>query len=141
MLDPADLLARAVAARANAYAPYSQFAVGAALLAADGHIVTGANVENASYGLSMCAERVAIFRAVADGTTAFTAIAIAGPEDIATLPCGACRQVLYEFAPDLAVIVAGEDEPSRTIALEALLPEAFGPRALADAGDGTPGAR
>jgi cytidine deaminase len=103
--DPAGLLARAVAARDGAYAPYSKFSVGAALLGEDGSVWTGANVENASYGLSMCAERTAIFNAVANGgVRRFAAVAVAGPGGEKTLPCGACRQVLYEFAPGLRVV-------------------------------------
>jgi cytidine deaminase len=130
--DPADLLARAVAARDGAYAPYSEFAVGAALLDANGTIWTGANVENASYGLSMCAERTAIFNAVASGAREFEAVAVAGPDGVRTLPCGACRQVLWEFAPGLRVVF---DDGGRVneIPLATLLPHAFGAGQLAEA--------
>jgi cytidine deaminase len=131
--EPKALLSRAVEARRGAYAPYSGFAVGAALADADGTIWTGANVENASYGLSMCAERTAIFHAVAGGARSFTAIAVAGPDGVRTLPCGACRQVLSEFAPALRVIY--DDGGSlREVPLSALLPDAFGPDQLAQAG-------
>ena len=126
-----DLIEEAVKARGNAYAPYSNFQGGAALLAADGRIFTGCNVENASYGLTICAERVALFKAVSEGAREFKAIAIAcgaGP----CAPCGACRQVLSEFAPDLLVIMtdAQGKEPRRE-KLSTLLPLAFGPGELA----------
>src|SRR5688572_5475496 len=101
------LLERAREVRAHAYAPYSRFPVGAALLAVDGRVFTGCNVENASYGLANCAERVAIGKAVSEGARRFTAIAVVGPEDdVPCAPCGACRQVLYEFGHDMAVITA-----------------------------------
>ena len=89
--------------RGRAYAPYSRFSVGAALLAADGRVFIGTNVENASYGLTICAERSALFAAVTAGARSFEAIAIAGPDGIGTAPCGACRQVLAEFGRTLAV--------------------------------------
>jgi len=98
------LLAAAEAARARAYAPYSRFAVGAALLCDDGSVVSGVNVENASYGMTMCAERTAVFAAVASGRSAFRAIAVAGPPEVTTPPCGACRQVLAEFGRDVRVL-------------------------------------
>ncbi|GAC1582391.1 MAG: cytidine deaminase [Candidatus Elarobacter sp.] len=121
-----------MAARACAYAPYSAFAVGAALIDGDGAVWTGANVENASYGLSMCAERTAIFNAVANGVRRFEALAVAGPDGVTTLPCGACRQVLWEFAPELTVIYA-EGDAVRERPLATLLPDAFGPAQLAEA--------
>lgn len=127
--DPSSILAAAVAARRGAYAPYSKFFVGAALLAKDGRMFTGANVENASYGLSMCAERVAIYAAVAQGARAFDAIAIAGPDGVATLPCGACRQVLIEFAAQLRVIYA-EGGQVKMSSIQQLLPEAFTSKTL-----------
>jgi cytidine deaminase len=131
--DPARLLAAAVAARNGAYAPYSKFSVGAALLDDGGTVWPGANVENASYGLSMCAERTAIFNAVANGgARRFDAIAVAGPSGVTTLPCGACRQVLYEFAPGLRVVYDDGGELKET-SLAALLPNAFGPEKLDDA--------
>ena len=124
------MVRRAVAARERAYAPYSGFAVGAALLAADGRIFTGCNVENASYGLTICAERTALFKAISEGARKFEAIAIAcgkGP----CAPCGACRQVLHEFAPDLPVIMAdAAGREVREARLGELLPEGFGPKSL-----------
>lgn len=128
------LLARAREARAHAYAPYSDFPVGAALLAADGTVFTGCNVENASYGLCNCAERVAVGTAVAQGSRAFTAVAVVGPEDdMPCAPCGACRQVLYEFGPEMVVISPddGATEAGYTATpLKALLPGAFDPSRL-----------
>lgn len=115
-------------ARTRAHAPYSAFRVGAALLDEQGALHVGANVENASYGLSCCAERVAVFRAVADGVTRFTQIAVISRGGVA--PCGACRQVLNEFAPDLLLHLADETGPHRSITLAELLPEAFGPKQL-----------
>lgn len=132
MTDP-ELLAAAVEARGGSYSPYSHFPVGAALLDADGRVWTGANVENASYGLSMCAERTALFNAVANGgVTAFTAVAVTGPDGVTTLPCGACRQVLWEFGERMDVIYALDGQLKRT-PLAALLPEAFGPERLREA--------
>ena len=127
--DTARLFDAALAARSGSYSPYSRFTVGAALLGADGRIWTGANVENASYGLSMCAERTAIFNAVANGARRFDAVAVAGPDGTTTLPCGACRQVLWEFAQELRVIYA-EDGAVRETTIANLLPEAFGPAQL-----------
>ena len=106
-----DSLARAaIAAAERAYAPYSKFKVGAALLAEDGRVFTGCNVENASYGLTNCAERTAVFKAVSEGVTRFAAIAIAGGVGDVAMPCGACRQVLAEFCPP--------DAPVRCVSLD-----------------------
>jgi cytidine deaminase len=130
MLNEKELIEEAVKARERAYAPYSGFPVGAALLAVDGRVFTGSNVENASYGLTMCAERVALFKAVSEGAREFTAIAISCGEG-ACAPCGACRQVLSEFAPDLLVIMTdGEGKKVRRGTLSALLPLSFGPKEL-----------
>lgn len=123
-LAPSDLLAAAVVARGQSYSPYSRFAVGAALAAADGTIFSGANVENASYGLSMCAERVAIYHALSLGSRRFDAVAVTGPDGVLTLPCGACRQVLHEFGPEMDVIYADAGEVKVT-PLAVLLPAAF----------------
>jgi cytidine deaminase len=122
-----DLLHRARSAREHAYAPYSGFHVGAALLAEDGRIFTGVNVENASYGLTTCAERSAVVAAMSQGIRAFTAIAVTGPHDRAgTPPCGSCRQILHEINPRLLVVTPGtEGEPVITPLTE-LLPGAFG---------------
>lgn len=125
-----ELIDKAVEAKRKAYAPYSGFKVGAALLSRDGRVFTGCNVENASYGLTVCAERVALFKAVSEGAREFEAIAIAcgkGP----CAPCGACRQVLFEFAPDLTVIMTdAEGKEVRVTRLSELLPEGFGPGSL-----------
>ncbi len=133
-MDEKGLIRRAVEARERAYAPYSKFAVGAALLAADGRIFTGCNVENASYGLTMCAERVALFKAISEGAREFTAIAIVCGASPCS-PCGACRQVLFEFAPDLLVIMADADgKRTKRARLRELFPEGFGPHALKGCG-------
>jgi cytidine deaminase len=125
------LVAAAGEARERAYAPYSGFQVGAALLSDDGSRFTGANVENASYGLSMCAERTAVFHAVAQGVRRLRAVAVVASNDEPTWPCGACRQVLYEFGPDLVVISEGQGGRREERSLADLLPEAFGPSDLA----------
>lgn len=109
--------------RKNAYAPYSKFQVGAALLAESGRIYTGVNVENASYGATICAERSAISKAITEGEREFEAIAISASENPA-FPCGICRQVLAEFAPDITIIVKnGKD--LEAYSLEELLPYSF----------------
>jgi cytidine deaminase len=120
------LLSAAREVRENAYAPYSHFAVGAALDTGDGHVFLGCNVENASYGLTMCAERVAVGAAISAGYRDFTAIAVAGPDGVVTSPCGACRQVLAEFNPDMAVVYTTPQGPVATTVAE-LLPHSFGP--------------
>ena len=123
------LLTAAAKARLNAYAPYSKFQVGAALLSQTGEIFTGCNVENASYGLTICAERAAVFQAVAAGHRDFTALAISLSG--AGSPCGACRQVLHEFAPQLPLLLGDENGTLvRLTSLAELLPEAFGPESL-----------
>ncbi|MHB8079645.1 MAG: cytidine deaminase [Candidatus Krumholzibacteriia bacterium] len=121
----AGLVDAARAARARSYSPYSHFAVGAALLGKSGRIYAGTNVENASFGLSICAERAAICRAVAEGERDFTAIAVVTGEAHPTPPCGACRQVLQEFAPGLLVLLAGAGGPVEEWTLAELLPRAF----------------
>lgn len=123
------LLALARDAASRAYVPYSNFPVGAAILTESGEIVTGANVENASLGLTCCAERTAAFTAAAAGHRAFLAVAVTAPRIAAVTPCGACRQVLNEFKPfngDLIVILDGEDGPI-PVSIGDLLPRAFGP--------------
>jgi cytidine deaminase len=114
----------------RAYAPYSGFAVGAAVLGASGRIYEGCNVENASYGLSNCAERTAIFSAIAAGEKRLKCVVVYTPTKSATAPCGACRQVIHEFGPAARVIsfCAGRDEID--VSIEALLPGAFGPADL-----------
>lgn len=126
-----ELLARARAARRHAYAPYSSFPVGAALLTSDGRIFVGVNVENASYGLTTCAERAAVACAISAGAREYLAIAVAGPQDeLACPPCGSCRQILHEFAPNLVVVTAREHGEAEITPLASLLPSAFGPRAF-----------
>jgi cytidine deaminase len=119
------LAAAAGAARGNAYAPYSHYAVGAAIRTAGGKVYTGANVENASYPVGLCAERVALFSAAAAGERAFRAIAVVTQDGAA--PCGACRQALAEFGLELEVIMADEKGGIREVStLDLLLPSAFG---------------
>lgn len=130
----AALLRGAHDAARNAYVPYSSFPVGAALLTAGGTVVSGCNIENASYGLTVCAERVAVFKAVAAGTREISAIAVVATNVDAVTPCGACRQVLNEFVPatgDMVIVLERDGEPEQTT-LAALLPRAFGPRDLAE---------
>lgn len=128
-LDVSEAVARARENRNRAYAPYSKFTVGAALITEDGTIFHGVNVENASYGLGICAERTAAVSAVAAGHRAFKAIAVAGPESTVTAPCGACRQFLNEFNPELVVAYTTPDGVTVTT-LDRLLPDAFGPKNL-----------
>lgn len=125
-----DLLALARAARLNAVAPYSKFQVGAALLAADGCVFTGCNIENASYGLTMCAERVALFKALSEGARQFTAIAVVADTAAPTQPCGACRQVLWEFGGDLEVILGNLTQETGRFRLTDLFPLPFDSRLL-----------
>ena len=120
-----ELLSAAVQATERSYAPYSKFQVGAALLGKNDVIYSGVNVENASYGLTICAERSAIFGAISDGQRQFELIAIASPGGVA--PCGACRQVLHEFAPDIKILLvdtSGEKQVAE-LSLNMLLPHAF----------------
>lgn len=127
----AELLEAARTARAGAYAPYSRFRVGAALRLDDGAVVTGANVENAAFPATICAERVAVAAAVAQGRRAFVQLAVAGTGPAVCTPCGTCRQVLHEFAPTLEVLAAGETgDPLRFVLARDLLPHGFGPDAL-----------
>ena len=122
------LLALAREAMKRSYSPYSRFKVGAALLCADGRVFQGCNIENASFGLTNCAERTAIFKAISEGATEFTAIAIAS-ENAAPWPCGACRQVMNEFAPSIRVIVTWNDGKNvEEATLPQLLPHGFGPK-------------
>lgn len=117
--------------RARAYAPYSGYSVGAALLASDGRVFVGANVENASYGLSQCAERSAVGAAIAAGARSFAAIAIVSPGEHPASPCGMCRQVLAEFPPSFPVRCWAERGEAIETDVTALLPGAFGPAVLA----------
>jgi len=127
------LINEALNARNHAYAPYSQFMVGAALITEDDSVYTGCNVENASYGATNCAERTAIFKAVSEGERLIKAIAIVGGVKDGDMtyayPCGVCRQVLREFSNpcELVIIVAKNQDDYKTYSLEELLPESFGP--------------
>ncbi|MDI6807631.1 MAG: cytidine deaminase [Candidatus Eisenbacteria bacterium] len=121
----ADLVKLAKKAMANSYSPYSRFRVGAALLTKSGKVYTGCNVENASLGLSICAERTAIFSAVSDGERDFRSLAIVNSTDQAVFPCGACRQVMREFSGDLKVIIGASRGKARTFKISGLLPFAF----------------
>ena len=119
------LIAAARNARENAHAPYSNFRVGAAVRAKSGQIFTGCNVENSTYGLTLCAERVAIFKAMSEGERGFNAVAVVTDTDSLTPPCGACRQILWEFCGDAEVVLAnlkGEIEVHR---MSALFPKPF----------------
>ena len=128
-----ELVRMAIAARENAYTPYSHFKVGAALLAKDGRVFTGCNIECASYSPTNCAERTALFKAVSEGAREFSAIAVVGwkEEEKCTsfaAPCGVCRQMLFEFCgPDMPVIMAKSEEDTLVMTLGELLPVGFGP--------------
>lgn len=122
-----DLVAAAVAALRHAYSPYSKIQVGAALRSRDGRIHSGCNVENASFGMTWCAERTALVKAVSEGVREFTTLAIATSLPRAIMPCGACRQVLYEFSPNLRIVIVGADGQRYATVLDDILPEAFGP--------------
>ena len=123
-----ELIAQATAARQRAYAPYSRFRVGAALVGKSGRVYTGCNVENVAYGPSMCAERTAIFKAVSEGEQEFEAIAIVTENGVS--PCGSCRQVMMEFAPDMTVIIADIQGHTRVTTVRDLLPDGFTPDQL-----------
>lgn len=123
-----ELVAAACAVRSNSYAPYSNYRVGAAILLPDGSVITGVNVENASYGLSNCAERTAVFKAVTDGYKEILAVAVC--TDNGGSPCGACRQVLIEFAGDIPVLLSNARGEVQETTLYSLLPAHFGPEHL-----------
>jgi cytidine deaminase len=125
-----DLVAAARRAREYAEARFSHFKVGAALETADGLVITGCNVENATYGLTICAERVAMFKAISEGHRAFTRIAIVADTPTLTPPCGACRQILWEFGGNLEVILANLAKDEATHLLKDLLPLPFDSRLL-----------
>jgi len=130
MPDKDRLVAAARAARENAVAGFSGFKVGAALETADGSIITGCNVENATYGLAVCAERVAMFKALSEGHRAFTSVAVVADTADPTPPCGACRQILWEFGGDLEVFLANLTEHKGTFRMRDLLPLPFDARLL-----------
>ena len=129
-MSDSELIAAARRARRHARADYSRFKVGAALETADGTVVTGCNIENATYGLTMCAERVAMFKALSEGHRTFCRIAIAADARTPTPPCGACRQILWEYGGDLEVILANLRKETARHQLSALLPVAFDRRSL-----------
>lgn len=132
MMTDAQLIGEAVLAREKAYAPYSHFKVGAAILTQSGAVYTGCNIENASYSLTLCAERTALCKAVSAGDTAVVTLAVVGAKTGAiTSPCGACRQMLYEFGgKTLRVLMAKSENEYQETTLDALLPFAFGPKNL-----------
>ncbi len=121
----AKLAAAARQARERAVADFSQFKVGAALETDTGEIITGCNIENASYGLTICAERVAIFKALSDGKRAFTRLAVVADTPAPTPPCGACRQIIWEFCGDITVVLANLDGVTATLQMKDLLPLPF----------------
>ena len=123
MTDP--LHAAALTARENAHAPYSKFRVGAALEDTGGRVHTGCNVENATYGLTLCAERVAVFKAISEGAREFRRIAVAADTDALTPPCGACRQILWEFCGDIEIVMVNLHGKSEVLRLKELFPRAF----------------
>lgn len=125
-----DLFVHARAVREHAYADYSGFKVGAALETVDGAIVTGCNIENATYGLTVCAERVAIFKALSEGHREFRRMVVVAPPEAPTPPCGACRQVLWEFAGDLEIILANLNGETGRHRISELLPQPFDARLL-----------
>jgi cytidine deaminase len=125
MSDQHKLVEAAKAARENAHAPYSNFRVGAALRAKSGRIYTGCNVENATYGLTVCAERVAIFKAISEGERGFDAVAVVTDTEGLTPPCGACRQLLWEFCGDAEVVLANLKGKTETTRMSALFPRPF----------------
>lgn len=124
------LIAAARTAAAAAWCPYSRFAVGAALLTSSGEVFAGCNVENASSGLTICAERNAVFQAIAAGERSFQQLVVYTPTPEPTSPCGACRQVLAEFAPTLPVVCVCDGPNRLTTSLSELLPHAFGPESI-----------
>lgn len=124
------LITTAIEMLDRAYVPYSHFPVGAALECADGSVFTGCNVENASYGLCICAERTAAVKAVSEGHCDFKRIVIAGNSEDYCTPCGACRQFLYEFAPGMEIICLNAKREAMKTTLSALLPHGFGPEHL-----------
>ncbi|HVY91626.1 MAG TPA: cytidine deaminase [Bryobacteraceae bacterium] len=119
------LLEAATRARENAHAPFSKFRVGAAVEDADGRIFTGCNVENATYGLTVCAERVAIFKAISEGARKFRRVAVVADTENLTPPCGACRQILWEFCGDVEIVLGNLAGKTEVLRLGALFPRAF----------------
>ncbi len=120
-----DLIEAAAAVREKAFAPFSGFRVGAAVLGDDGIVYTGCNVESATYGLTVCAERNAIFKGVSEGVKRFTAIAVVADTEELTPPCGACRQIIWEFCGDVPVTMSNLSGKTETVQMSELLPRAF----------------
>jgi cytidine deaminase len=129
-MDYDELVKAALEARKNAFAPYSNYQVGAALLTIDGKVYTGCNVENATYGLTVCAERVALWKAISEGARKFRAIAVASAGPQPASPCGACRQLLWEFGGDIDVVLASTDGHRESYRLAELFPHPFDRRQL-----------
>lgn len=129
-MTPQELVAAALQARLRAYAPYSHYLVGAAVLTRDGEVVVGCNVENAAYPATICAERVALTSAVAQGKRDFVAIAVATANG--GTPCGSCRQVMAELGPDMQVYISDSAGSYTVTTVDALLPQSFGPERLAE---------
>ena len=120
-----DLLQAALQVRENAHAPFSKFKVGAAIEDESGRIFTGCNVENATYGLTVCAERVAVFKAISEGARRFRRVAVAADTDVLTPPCGACRQILWEFCGDIEVILVNLQGKTEKFQMKDLFPRPF----------------
>lgn len=130
MTDP--LIAAALAVRKNAFAPFSKFQVGAAIEDIDGRIHTGCNVENATYGLTVCAERVAVFKAISEGARKFRRVVVAADTDDLTPPCGACRQILWEFCGDVEIVLVNPRGKNESYRLAELFPKPFDASFLKD---------
>ncbi len=124
-LNDEELIMRARHAQKNAYAPFSQFKVGAALLTDNGQIYSGCNVENSTYGATNCAERTAVFTAVCDGARNFQKIVVVTDNEDPVMPCGICRNVLFEFSPNMEIIAVGASGKTERIQLSALFPKGF----------------
>jgi cytidine deaminase len=135
-MNPEELITRALEVRGNACAQYSHYKVGAALLASSGKIYTGCNVENSTYGLTVCAERVALWKALSEGERTFTQIAVVTSNDPPASPCGACRQLLWEYCGDIEIILANLQGARETLRLAEILPRPFEYRHLKGAPPG-----
>ena len=131
-MNGSDLLHAARRAREHAHARFSNFKVGAALETSDGQVITGCNIENATYGLTMCAERVAMFKALSEGHRSFARVAIVADTGAPTPPCGSCRQILWEFGGDLEVVLGNTTSETARFRLSDLLPHPFDARFLSD---------
>lgn len=125
-----DLIEKAIAARERALAPYSHFKVGAALETRDGRIYTGCNIENVSYGLTVCAERVALWKALSEGAREFSQIAVVTDAPVLTSPCGACRQLLWEYCGDIEVVLHSMQGMEKSLKLSELFPHPFEQQSL-----------